>query len=60
MEIFVAFITLLSGFLGAMLCQRLLDWVDGGTVIAVAVMGGFILRYIRDLQDSLKKDDKAE
>lgn len=51
MEIIAAVVTIIAGFLGAGILGLTLNWPDAGAVIAIAVMGAFILKKI----DNLKK-----
>lgn len=48
MEIIACIVTILAGFLGASLLGEWLNWPEGGTVIAIAVMGAFILWALRN------------
>jgi hypothetical protein len=51
MEIIAAIATIIAGFLGASILGLALNWPDAGAVVAIAVMGAFILKKI----DRLKK-----
>lgn len=51
MEILAAVVTIIAGFLGAGLLGLTLNWPNAGAVVAIAVMGAFILKKI----DGLKK-----
>lgn len=54
MEIVVALITIVAGYLGGAFIGTPMNWPDAGAVVAVAVMGAFILRRI----DSIKTQNK--
>ena len=44
MEIIAALVTIIAGFLGDSLLGTRLNWPGAGAIIAIAVMGMFILK----------------
>ena len=56
MEIIAAIVTIIAGFLGASILGLALNWPDAGAVVAIAVMGAFILKKI----DRLKKQTTGD
>ena len=47
MDIIAVVITVVAGFLGSAILGANMYWSDAGAIIAVAVMGFFILRTIK-------------
>ena len=56
------FLTILGGLLGAGYLGSLLNWPDAGAVVAIAIMGSFILWEIRKKShvDEQHTDDSEE
>lgn len=50
MEIIAAIVTIVSGYFGAGVLGLTLNWPDAGAVVAIAVMGVFILIKIDNLK----------
>lgn len=48
MEAIACIVTILAGFFGAGLLGNWLNWPDAGAVVAIAVMGAFILWAVRN------------
>lgn len=46
LEFTAAIVTVIVGYLGAAILAETMNWPDGGSVIAIAVMGAFILRRL--------------
>ena len=46
LEFIAAMGTIIAGYLGAAILAETMNWPDGGSVIAIAVMGAFILRRL--------------
>ena len=46
LEFTAAIVTVIVGYLGAAILAETINWPDGGSVIAIAVMGAFILRRL--------------
>lgn len=46
MEIISVVVTLGAGFLSALFLGTYMNWPEGGSVVAIAVMGAFILRKL--------------
>lgn len=46
LEFIAAMVTIIAGYLGAAILAETMNWPDGGSVIAIAVMGAFILRRL--------------
>ena len=51
MEVLAFIGTVLAGFFGASIFGNLLNWPDAGAVFAIATMGTFILRAIRNSRE---------
>ena len=51
MEILAFIVTVVVGFIGASIFGNWMNWPDAGAVFAVATMGIFILRAIRNKQE---------
>lgn len=47
MEILAFFVTIVAGYFGAALLGATMNWPDAGAIVAIAVMGSFILRELR-------------
>lgn len=50
MEIIAGIVTIVAGYFGAGVLGLTLNWPDAGAVVAVAVMGVFILMKIDNLK----------
>jgi len=51
MEIIAFLVTIIIGFFSGSAFGNYMNWPDGGSVVAIAVMGAFILRAIRHPKD---------
>lgn len=51
MEVLAFLGTVLAGFFGAAFGDSLFNWPDAGVVFAIATMGTFILRAIRNSRE---------
>lgn len=58
MEIIMALITFIAGNLGSGLLGSSMDWPDAGAIVAISVMGAFILRRLK--QNNKKEDEDEE
>ena len=56
MEILAFLVTIVAGYLGAALLGAAMNWPDAGAVVAVAVMGCFILRELRRHRNNQNQD----
>lgn len=46
MEIIAVIVTIIAGYLGTALLGSAMNWPDAGAIVAIAVMGFFILRKL--------------
>ena len=56
MEIIAVIITIIVGYLGSALLGNAMNWPDAGAIVAIAVMGFFILRKL----DKNGKDNQPD
>lgn len=60
MEIVAFLVTIAAGYLGSALLGANMNWPDAGAIVAVAVMGCFILRELRRRRSHPDKEDPAD
>lgn len=56
MEIIAVIVTIIVGYLGSALLGNAMNWPDAGAVVAITVMGFFILRKL----DKNGKDNQPD